>query len=87
MAIKTISLELDAYEKLRRAKRGRESFSQVVRRARFDEGAHTGESILQQLRHLHARPGTLPAEVVTYWAQAVAEDAAEPRISPSPWLP
>ena len=37
MAIKTISLELDAYEKLRRAKRGGESFSAVVRRARFDE--------------------------------------------------
>ena len=37
MAIKTISLELDAYEKLRNAKRGGESFSAVVRRAKFDE--------------------------------------------------
>jgi predicted CopG family antitoxin len=33
MATKTITLELDAYEKLRAAKRGRESFSSVVRRA------------------------------------------------------
>lgn len=33
MAIKTISLELDAYERLKRAKRGKESFSSVVRRA------------------------------------------------------
>ena len=38
MATKTISLELDAYEKLKRAKRGSESFSEVVRRARFDAG-------------------------------------------------
>lgn len=37
MATKTISLELDAYEKLRRAKKGGESFSAVVRRARFAE--------------------------------------------------
>jgi hypothetical protein len=36
MATKTISLELEAYEKLRRAKKGGESFSAVVRRARFD---------------------------------------------------
>lgn len=34
MATKTITLELDAYEKLRRAKRrASESFSEVVRRA------------------------------------------------------
>jgi predicted CopG family antitoxin len=33
MAIKTISLELDVYEKLKRAKRGRESFSAVIQRA------------------------------------------------------
>jgi hypothetical protein len=38
MATKTISLELDAYEKLKRAKQGGESFSSVVRRARFDVG-------------------------------------------------
>ncbi len=59
MATKTISLELDAYEKLRRAKRSeRESFSEVVRRARWDEVASTGASILAQLTELHAtRPG------------------------------
>jgi len=40
MPIKTISLELDAYEKLKRQKRGRESFSQVVRRAEFNPDVH-----------------------------------------------
>ena len=56
MATKTITLELDAYEKLRRAKRSeRESFSEVVRRARWDEAASTGASILAQLAELHAK--------------------------------
>lgn len=56
MATKTISLELDAYERLRRAKRSeRESFSEVVRRARFDDGASTGAAILEQLRALRVR--------------------------------
>jgi hypothetical protein len=57
MATKTITLELDAYEKLRSAKKSeRESFSEVVRRARFDEGASTGAAILghlAELRRLH----------------------------------
>jgi hypothetical protein len=53
MATKTISLELDAYDKLRRAKREpRESFSSVVRRARWDE--MTGaDQLLERLRELH----------------------------------
>ncbi len=56
MATKTITLELDAYEKLRRAKHSdRESFSQVVRRARFDDGPHTGASVLAHLTELRAR--------------------------------
>lgn len=59
MAIKTISLELDAYEKLKRAKRTpRESFSSVVRRGRFelDDKPRTGKEILahmQALRKAH----------------------------------
>ena len=48
MAITTISLELDAYEKLRRAKRGGESFSAVVRRARFDETAEEAPSRIEE---------------------------------------
>jgi hypothetical protein len=51
MAIKTISLEIDAYEKLRQAKRSdRESFSSVVRRARWDDAAPTAGEILEGLR-------------------------------------
>jgi hypothetical protein len=53
MATKTITLELDAYEKLRRAKRSpRESFSSVVRRARFDDGPSTGPEVLSYLERL-----------------------------------
>ena len=42
MNFKTISLAEDAYRKLRRARRSpRESFSEVVRRANWDEPAET----------------------------------------------
>jgi predicted CopG family antitoxin len=47
MPTKTISLELDAYEKLRRAKRfPRESFSEVVRRVQVPELGITGRDLL-----------------------------------------
>ena len=55
MATKTITLELDAYEKLKRAKRApRESFSSVVRRGRWDESTEAG-TVLDALRDLHRR--------------------------------
>jgi hypothetical protein len=55
-ATKTISLELDAYEKLKRAKRTeRESFSEVVRRARWDDEPSTGTKILAYLTQLRER--------------------------------
>jgi len=51
MATKTISLELDAYERLRRAKRTeRESFSEVVRRAVFPDQAPGGVELLANLQ-------------------------------------
>lgn len=61
MAIKTISLELDAYEKLRRAKRNpRESFSSVVRRGRWDGIAPKAGELLDDLRALAVQdPDTL----------------------------
>ncbi len=45
MATKTITLELDAYEKLRRAKRGDESFTEVVRRGVWLDAPATGETL------------------------------------------
>jgi hypothetical protein len=56
MATKTITLELDAYEKLRSAKKSeRESFSEVVRRARWDEAAPTATALLAQLAELRTK--------------------------------
>ena len=46
MATKTVTLELDAYEKLRQVKRGGESFTEVVRRAVWVDAPATGESLL-----------------------------------------
>jgi hypothetical protein len=45
MATKTITLELDAYEKLRAAKKAGESFSEVVRRAVFAGTPSTGAKL------------------------------------------
>jgi len=47
MATKTISLEIEAYEKLRRAKRfPRESFTEVVLRASLPDGGISGRELL-----------------------------------------
>ena len=46
-ATKTISLELDAYEKLKSKKRPGESFSAVVRRAVFSDSPATGTELFQ----------------------------------------
>ena len=55
MATKTISLEMDAYEKLRRARREpRESFSNVVRRAHWDDVPPSCRDLLRGLRSLAA---------------------------------
>jgi hypothetical protein len=50
MATKTITLELDAYEKLRAAKKHGESFSEVVRRAVFPEGPVTAADVMTRIR-------------------------------------
>ena len=51
MAIKTVSLNLEAYEKLRRARKYQgESFSQVVLRATWPEESVTGRELWERLR-------------------------------------
>ena len=67
MATKTISLELDAYEKLRAAKRPGESFSATVRRAaaRFGPSDSTGRSVLTLLQNLNAEAAD--REAAEYW--------------------
>jgi len=50
MATKTISLEIDAYERLKAVKAPGESFSDVVRRATFPKRKFTGRDLLNSLR-------------------------------------
>ena len=51
MATKTISLKLEAYEKLRAARRyAAESFSEVVLRATWPEETATGRELLDRWR-------------------------------------
>lgn len=50
MATKTISLRIEAYEKLRAARRSPdESFSQVVLRATWPESTITGRQLLHEM--------------------------------------
>lgn len=50
MATKTISVDLEAYERLRRARRGpSESFSQVIKRATWPTAGHTAGDLLAEL--------------------------------------
>lgn len=53
MAAKTISIDLEAYERLRAARRSpTESFSQVIKRAHWRHEAHTAAALLDTLAGL-----------------------------------
>lgn len=72
MATKTISLKLEAWERLRRARRSPdESFSEVVMRAQWPEvGMTAGE-----LHGLYEREGAcLPAEALARIEEAATAD-------------
>jgi hypothetical protein len=79
MATKTITLELDAYERLRKAKRSeREPFSEVVRRARWEDAASTGPQILGRLSELRVRhpDSFLPDDVLDRMGERARTRAA-----------
>jgi predicted CopG family antitoxin len=83
VATKTIALELDAYEKLRRAKRApSESFSSVVRRAVFVDASVTASELLRILERQMREGRVLIDEATLNRLDAAQRD---PRISASEW--
>jgi len=78
MSTKTITLELDAYEKLRKAKRGGESFTEVVRRAIWPDAPLTGEALRQ-----HYRNGG--AQVSEKYLKAVEAATEHDPMPDNPW--
>jgi hypothetical protein len=85
MSIKTISLEIDAYEKLRKAKRGRESFSQVVRRAQFDPPQHSGDCIVRELAAIYQAGEGLTEKELNDLERLEQDRMQHPSLEPSPW--
>ena len=78
MATKTITLELDAYEKLRSAKKAGESFTEVIRRAEFVNPPLTGANLLA---HLHAGGSGVSVD----YLDAVEKAASHDPIPDNPW--
>jgi hypothetical protein len=78
MATKTITLELDAYEKLRMAKKAGESFSEVVRRAAFPDAPLTGADLREYLR-------AGGSGVSERYLKSVEEAAKDDPVPEDPW--
>ena len=73
MSTTTISLDLDAYDRLRHARiRPDESFSQVIKRARWDTPPSTAAALLRALENAPVPE----AEVLQRLELAQAEDKA-----------
>lgn len=79
MATKTISIDLDAYERLRRARQAPdESFSRVIKRARWPDEVRTAAGLLAALEETPpADPDALARLDEAQHADAPPED---------PWL-
>lgn len=79
MPTKTITLEIDAYEKLRIAKRGGESFTEVVRRAVIPDIAPTGKTLR---KHYRSGGGAVTDEYLDSVERAASQDP----IPDDPWV-
>lgn len=78
VATKTITLELDAYEKLRAMKKAGESFTEVVRRASFNDAPLTGGDLRTYLR-------AGGSGVSERYLNAVEEAAKHDPLPDNPW--
>lgn len=85
MATKTISLEIDAYDRLKRARRyPSESFSSVVRRAVFPGNSLTGADLLARMVDWRKEGRVLLTEADL---DRLDEAQRDSRTSNSHWVP